>query len=70
MSESDHGGHPHPAPGVATHGMLVFGEQPIYVSHLPMFHPPHNFQVLAEVGFAPADEELYRNDRAESGETV
>lgn len=70
MSGTGHGEHPHPAPGVATHGMLVFGEEPIYVSHLPMFHPPHNFQVLAEVGFASREEELYRSDRAETGEKV
>lgn len=34
---------------VGRHGMLVFGEQVLYFSHLPMFHPPHNFQVLLEV---------------------
>jgi hypothetical protein len=34
---------------VGRHGMLVFGEQVLYFSHLPMFHAPHNFQVLLEV---------------------
>ncbi len=36
------------------HGMLVFGEETIYFSHLPMFHAPHNFQVLLEVRFDDA----------------
>ncbi len=39
------------------HGMLVFGGQhtdsqfrsPVYVSHLPMFMHPHEFQVIARV---------------------
>ncbi|MET9246524.1 hypothetical protein [Nonomuraea sp. NPDC003709] len=34
------------------HGMLLFGDDPLYFSHLPMFHvPAHRFQVLMEVGF-------------------
>lgn len=30
----------------AVHGMLLFGEKTIYLSHLPLFHPPHDYQVL------------------------
>jgi hypothetical protein len=26
--------------------MLVFGAEPVYLSHLPMYACPHNFQVL------------------------
>jgi hypothetical protein len=63
------------------HGMLVVGEQQIYLSHLPMFMfdpnqtHEHNFQVLLQVSFAknadgsdPA--ETYRRDRKSSKETV
>jgi hypothetical protein len=32
-----------------THGMFVFGDQTTYASHLPMFHEPHNYQVLLEI---------------------
>jgi hypothetical protein len=45
------GGHgDHPGPGgddtTGVHGMLLFGEDVVYLSHLPMFMSPHNFQVL------------------------
>jgi hypothetical protein len=41
------------AEGQATgfHGMLIAGEETIYVSHLPMWMAPHNFQVILEVTF-------------------
>lgn len=32
-----------------SHGMFLFGEQSTYASHLPMFHKPHDFQVLLEI---------------------
>ena len=46
-----------PGPTVGVHGMLVAGGQrtdtamrsPVYVSHLPMFMPPHDFQVIMRV---------------------
>jgi hypothetical protein len=54
-----HGHHPGHAHGDAhgVHGMLVLGGQktddafrsPVYVSHLPMFMKPHDFQVIARV---------------------
>lgn len=39
---------PSPAPQEkpAVHGMLVFGEKTVYFSHLPMFHQPHDYQVI------------------------
>lgn len=48
------GPHDHHAPASAdrpsTHGMLVFGSKgKVYVSHLPMFHSPHDYQLLAEL---------------------
>lgn len=33
----------------AVHGMLVVGTDKIYLSHLPMFHNPHDYQVIFEV---------------------
>jgi hypothetical protein len=46
-----------PGPTVGVHGMLVAGGQrtdsamrsPVYASHLPMFMPPHDFQVIMRV---------------------
>ena len=43
--EGDHGD------TTGIHGMLLFGEDILYLSHLPMFASPHNFQVLLEVRF-------------------
>jgi hypothetical protein len=40
---------------MGTHNMLVVGEGPIYLSHLPMFMAPHDFQVLVQVAFADGD---------------
>lgn len=33
----------------AVHGMLLFGENRLYFSHLPMFHSPHDYQVILEI---------------------
>jgi hypothetical protein len=62
-----HGEHgEHPTMGV--HGMLLFGEEAIYLSHLPMFERPHNFQVLLEVGFDDAALQALRADREGGGD--
>jgi hypothetical protein len=54
---------------VGRHGMLVFGEQVLYFSHLPMFHAPHNFQVLLEVRLGDeATHELFRDRRLHPAE--
>ena len=58
---------------LGTHGMLLFGERVIYLSHLPMFDAPHNFQVLLRVGLSDGGEDLadrYRRDRVSSGERI
>jgi hypothetical protein len=33
----------------AVHGMVLLGSQAIHLSHLPMFHAPHDYQVLLTV---------------------
>lgn len=38
-----------PADSPSVHGMLIFGKSNTYVSHLPMFHAPHDYQVILEV---------------------
>jgi hypothetical protein len=35
----------------AGHGMLIVGEQTVFLSHLPMFMSPHNYQVILEATF-------------------
>jgi hypothetical protein len=44
--------HDHTAMGTdkaSTHGMLIFGTDKIYASHLPMFRTPHNYQIIIEL---------------------
>ena len=48
---------------VGGHGMLLFGEEEIYFSHLPMFHSPHHFQVLLEVRLDDAGAKALAADR-------
>jgi hypothetical protein len=37
---------------VGLHGMVVFGNGSKYfIEHIPMLHPPHDYQVVAEVRF-------------------
>jgi hypothetical protein len=50
---------------VGIHGMLLFGDDTIYLSHLPMFGPPHNFQVLLAVSLDDAAGEALTSDRAD-----
>jgi hypothetical protein len=59
----------------AVHGMLMVGNSNVYLSHLPMFHLPHDYQVLLEVtlreergGLDPAAR--YRKDRETTGEAI
>ncbi len=56
----------------ATHGMLIFGNKVTYASHLPMFHHPHNYQVVMKVSFAviPEDVALTYQALKEKGETL
>jgi hypothetical protein len=64
-----HGASPEPHHGgpVATHGMLVVGEETVYLSHLPMFnHPSHDIQAILEVTFTNEGDDpqaAYTDDR-------
>ncbi|MFD0738884.1 MBL fold metallo-hydrolase [Lysobacter koreensis] len=45
-----------------SHGMLVVGTEVVYLSHLPMFHVPHNYQLIFEAGLADDALAAYRAD--------
>jgi hypothetical protein len=63
--------HTHPPGACDTtgrHGMLLFGHDPVYLSHLPMYECPHNFQVLLEAGLPPAAQNTLRADRERHGD--
>ncbi|MGU3377545.1 hypothetical protein [Chryseobacterium sp. M5A1_1a] len=48
-------------PGV--HGMVLFGETQQYVSHLPLFYSPHDYQVILKVELDSVSQEIYLKDR-------
>ena len=61
MNHGNHGTH---AP---IHGMVIVGEETIFLSHLPMFTDPHHrFQVILEATFKNGDDPqlVYATDRA------
>ncbi len=58
----------------SVHGMLFFGgvkSPTIYVSHLPIFHTPHDYQVLAEIEIPGDVRSAYRKSlKANPRQTV
>lgn len=52
-----HSSHQMDRPSV--HGMAVVGTQKVYLSHLPMFHSPHDYQVLLEVSLDSSSQKAY-----------
>jgi len=53
----DHAGQNHDAQDdpPEVHGMAVIGSDTVYLSHLPMFMPVHNYQVILEAEFTGPD---------------
>jgi hypothetical protein len=63
----------HPPHDHGVHGMLLFGEDVLYLSHLPMFMTMHDHQVILEVTLTGDQEDahtIYRADRRDTGERV
>lgn len=52
----------------SVHGMLLFGNEKIYVSHLPMFHSPHDYQLLAELELPASAMAAYKKAQAQKPE--
>lgn len=48
----------------ATHGMLLMGSKTIYASHLPMFHSPHDYQIILKLTFDGEGNQKYLKDRS------
>ena len=58
----------------ATHNMLVVGDGPIFLSHLPMFghDSPHRYQLILQAGFSKDGkslDEVYAADRKSHPQT-
>lgn len=47
----------------SVHGMLLFGQDEVYLSHLPMFHRPHDYQVILKVDLPANIQKEYLADR-------
>jgi hypothetical protein len=50
--------------------MVLFGDTKLYLSHMPLFCPPHNEQMILEVTLSKEGEnpeECYRDDRRATG---
>jgi hypothetical protein len=47
----------------STHGMVIFGTERIYASHLPMFHTPHDYQVIMEIQMDPQAKKKFIRDQ-------
>lgn len=62
--------HHHHSDPASIHGMLLFGKSQIYLSHLPMFHSPHDYQVILKAELSPQGKEAYLESLKTSSETV
>jgi hypothetical protein len=50
------------------HGMLFFGQgDTFYISHLPMFHKPHDYQAIVEVRLKPEVKAKYQAELKSKG---
>lgn len=58
--------HDHPS----VHGMLVVGTEKVYLSHLPMFHAPHDYQAILEVSLPVSAKHVYFESKAAHAEKV
>ncbi|WP_164205420.1 hypothetical protein [[Micrococcus luteus] ATCC 49442] len=67
---SEHGRHGGHGGTMGVHGMLLFGDDAIFMSHLPMFESPHNFQVILEVVLDDAASQLLSADRETNGNSL
>lgn len=64
--------HTHPKTEEPPHNMMIVGEKSVFLSHLPMFMPPHNFQVILEATFTSGGrnlQDVYTRDRQNHRQT-
>lgn len=50
------------------HGMLIFGKDKIYASHLPLFHAPHNYQIILELVMDKGSRQQFITDQRQHPE--
>ena len=55
-------------PSMGSHGMVLFGgADALYASHLPMFHAPHDYQVILQVRLADQAQDAALRARLDGG---
>jgi hypothetical protein len=67
-SQAQHGHNGMSADKPSVHGMLIFGTQKIYASHLPLFHAPHNYQIILELQLDSKAKKLFITDQQQHPE--
>lgn len=50
--------------------MLIFGTEKIYASHLPLFHSPHNYQIILELQLDDAAKQQFISDQQQHPEAA
>jgi hypothetical protein len=45
------------------HGMLIFGTEKVYASHLPLFRTPHNYQIILELELDKTAKQKFISDQ-------
>ncbi|HEX8774779.1 MAG TPA: hypothetical protein VF735_14500 [Pyrinomonadaceae bacterium] len=66
MENMNHHGMHMPDEAEPPHNMMVVGQKGVYLSHLPMFMSPHNFQVILEAELTQGGksvQDIYVRDR-------
>jgi hypothetical protein len=66
MSDHHHGTEPCDTTG--RHGMVLFGDGPCFLSHMMMWHCPHDYQVVLEAALDAATAARLAADRAAHGD--
>ena len=59
-----------PSDKSSVHGMLIFGKNKIYASHLPMFHAPHHYQIILELELDKGDAQKFIADQQQHPESA
>lgn len=55
---------------VGLHGMVIFGKGSYFIEHIPMLHPPHDFQIVASILIKNKIGEVLKPDLSQSGFTL
>jgi hypothetical protein len=63
QSAAQHGHHTSSPDKPSVHGMLIFGKEKIYASHLPLFHPPHDYQIILELELSKEAKKQFIKDQ-------